>query len=196
MSALLSGFLSFILLYKYWAIFLIICSASFILPLPANAILVALGAFASQGYLSLWGVLITAIMTNIGTDCFAYFLTHRYGKSVLDRLLIRLDGKLAVLEKNLRTYAFGTIFLTRIAGPFAPYVNFLSGLIGVPFSKFLLADVIGNAPSISFFVLSGYILGNHWQDFLANISLIGGIVIGCFGLYLIYVFFWKGRRML
>lgn len=186
MNIFLSSFLSFILLYKYWALFLIIFSSSFLLPLPANTILLAMGAFASQGYTNVFIVLFLSIGTNVLADCFGFFLTYKYGKVVMDKLMKRWDGAFLRIERYLRTYAFGTVFLTRIVGPFAPYVNFLSGLIGVPFLRFFIADILGNSIGISFFVIAGYILGNYWEKFVDDIWVIGAIVFVIFLLYLGY----------
>lgn len=52
---ILSSLPSYVLLYKYVAIALVVYSGAVILPLPANAMLLAVGAFASQGYFSFWG---------------------------------------------------------------------------------------------------------------------------------------------
>ncbi len=186
MTLFLSSFLSFILLYKYWAIFVIIFSASFLLPLPANAIITAMGAFASQGYLNAPCALSLTVVTNVCADSFGFFLTYRYGQVVINKLIPKWSGKFFNIEKYLRQYAFGTVFLTRIAGPFAPYVNFLSGLIGVPYPKFVLADFLGNGIGALFFFAAGYILGNYWQVFLDDIWIVTIVVTVIFVIYVIY----------
>ncbi len=186
MTLFLSSFLSFILLYKYWGLFLIAFSSAFILPIPENTVLVACGAFASQGYMNVYIVILITIIGTVLADCFGFFLTYRYGNIVIDKLIPKWDKKIFDIEKHLRNYAFGTIFLTKIAGPFAPYVNFLSGLIGVPFHKFLFADILGNAVGDVFFVLAGYILGNYWQLFIDDTWLASAVVFVIFIIYIIY----------
>ena len=186
MTLFLSSFLSFILLYKYWAIFVIVFSASFLLPLPMNAILVAMGAFASQGFLNGPLALSFTVGTNVLADSFGFYLTHRYGQIIIDKLIPKWDGKIFSIEKHLRKYAFGTVFLTRIAGPFAPYVNFLSGLIGVNYYKFLLADFLGNAIGAVFFFVAGYVMGNYWQAFLDDTWLVTAVISVIFIVYVIY----------
>ena len=79
MTLFLSSFLSFILLYKYWAILAITFVASFILPLPMNAIIVAMGAFSSQGYLSGPFALSLTVLTNVSTRS-DFFLRISMGK--------------------------------------------------------------------------------------------------------------------
>ena len=49
MSSILSPLLSFLLLYKYVGLLVFTFADAVILPLPGNTILLATGAFASQG---------------------------------------------------------------------------------------------------------------------------------------------------
>ena len=126
--------------------------------LPMNAIIIAMGAFASQGYLNGPLALSLTVLTNVLADSFGFFLTYHYGQVIIDKLIPKWDGKLLVSREYLRKYAFGTSFLTRIAGPFIPYVDFLSGLIGVPYLKFLIADFLGNAIGAIFFLVQDMFL--------------------------------------
>ncbi|MBU6370454.1 MAG: VTT domain-containing protein [Patescibacteria group bacterium] len=184
MTAFVSTFLSFVLLYKYWAIALIVASSALILPLPTNIVIVAAGAFASQGYLNLTGVIADAIIANIATDCIVFYFCRHYAERIFDRWIKKWDGKFMAIERRLRTYAFGTVFLTRIAGPFAPYVNFVAGIIGVRAAVFIVADILGNALAFLFFASAGYFLGNYWQDFTNDIWIITAAVVVAFIAYL------------
>ena len=187
--------LSYILLYKYLAFILFIFLGSFILPLPDNTLLVAVGAFASQGYFNIFAVIIIAMITNVTADIFGYFLTYRYGNDILK--LLRIDAKNAKFVKAeiwLKKYSAVTIFFTRIAGPFGPAINFLSGLIKFSFKKFLLADLLGNVVDLTFFTLTGYFLGNYWQTFLKNIQYFGWLIFLIFVLYLFYKMYLKSNK--
>ena len=82
MSNFVALLLSFLLLYKYWALFAVIFVAAVLVPLPTNSVLLAAGAFASQGYFSFWLSLAVAVGANIAGDCFDYFLARRYGRRV------------------------------------------------------------------------------------------------------------------
>jgi len=52
MTTLVGPILSYILLYKYPVLFIVQFLAALIVPFPANTTLVAVGAFAGQGYMS------------------------------------------------------------------------------------------------------------------------------------------------
>ncbi len=173
-SYFLTVFLSYLLIYKYLALIVYVFLAAFILPLPLNAAFVALGAFASQGYFNVFVVWIAAFSTNVSADIIGYYITNKYGESIFRKLHINAQSaKFLKIEKWLREYAGETIFFTRITSPFASIVNFISGFIGVPFKKFILADLAGNFIDIVFCVFAGYFLGNYWEEFLINVQYIG-----------------------
>lgn len=186
MIFLVTSFTSYLLAYKYLALFIIDFASSFLVPIPLNEIILVAGAFASQGYMNVLAVLGTALFANILADVLGYFLTYRYGDVILQVLRIKKDDNFFRVKKYLENYAYGTIYFCKIVGPFGPSVNFLSGLIRIPFKKFLLFDILGNTSDVLFFVLSGYLVGNYWEKFLENLWVfaIGAIIV--FLGYLIY----------
>ena len=192
MSSLLTLFLSYILLYKYATLITFTFLGAFLLPLPLNTAYFAVGAFASQGYFNILNVWLVAYAVNVLSDFLGYFVTYRYGKDILKILHIKPENKNFVkVEKWLREYSGETIFFTRLTTPFASLVNFMSGLIGVPFKKFAFLDMTGNFIDVSFFVLAGYFLGNYWEEFLKNIQYLGTLIFIIFILTLLARIFGK-----
>jgi membrane protein DedA with SNARE-associated domain len=76
MSQILESLLSYILLYKYVALALLVFANAIVIPLPINTLLLATGAFASQGYLNLGLALVLSIVANILGDCIDYTLAR------------------------------------------------------------------------------------------------------------------------
>src|ERR1700733_588887 len=83
MSAFFQNILGFLLVYKYVALFLVAFSSSLGIPLPAGSSTMASAAFASQGYLNIFGVLVVGALGNILGDFAMYGLSKRYGKKIL-----------------------------------------------------------------------------------------------------------------
>ena len=186
-SFILTTLLSYILLYKYLTLFLFIFVGSFLLPLPDNALLLAVGAFASQGYLNVYVCFLVAYSSNVLADILGYYLTYRYGVNILSVLRIKPNNhKFEKVENWLKRYAGITVFITRISGPFGPAVNFLSGLIRMPFKKFIFADLSGNLIDIAGLIFCGYFVGNYWQSFLNNIQYFGWLIFFLFLFYIAY----------
>lgn len=182
---MIAALLSYLLLYKYVAIFILVFSAAVILPLPVNSILLAVGAFASQGYFSFWLSLAVAMAANMLGDLFGYWLTRTYGEAVIKSFYAKRHEVLVRLEKYIQSRAGLTIFLTRFTGISDIAGNFLAGIVGVPLRTFIIFDFLGNF-CVFFPVLSlGYIAGNYWQDYSNVIDVASGIFLVLIILFMI-----------
>ncbi len=144
MSGFAGVLLSFLLLYKYWALFGVIFLACGHRAVPVHTVLLATGAFAGQGYFSFFLSLLVAVAANTLGDAVDYFLARRYGRRALSILHIRLPWYVEHLEAFLTGYPGPTIFVTRFVGTVEEVVSFLSGFTGVSFGTFLIYDVLGN----------------------------------------------------
>ena len=139
---ILAALLSWLLLYKYIALFIIVYSGSVLLPLPVNAALLAVGAFSGEHYFNFWISLVVAVVANCAGDLTAYAVTRRWGETVTHALRLNKLRFFGYLGEELRTDAAITIFLTRQAGYLSNISNFLAGLVRVPFLTFLFFDFI------------------------------------------------------
>ena len=183
MSYFLTTLLSYLLLYKYSALFLIVFSSAIIFPWPQNTLLLAAGAFASQGYFSITLCFIVAQIANVLGDITGYILTRTWGYRIIKEKHIKKFSSVAKLDRYMRNYAGLTIVATRFIGTLGSLVNFLAGLAHVPFLTFIIYDCIGNALDIGLFLYAGYALGTLWQSFsgIANTaSWIIAIIIAIF----------------
>jgi len=165
MTFLLGPLLSFVLLYKYIALFVLEYIAAIIVPLPCIAMLLAVGAFASQGYFNFWLSLIVVTLGNVLGDCTDYGITRKYGEIVIKKLGIDRIRFFRYLKEELRTDAAINVFITRFAGYLGPVVSILSGLVEVPFKTFIFFGFLGDFAEAFIVLLIGYIVGNYWSDF-------------------------------
>lgn len=185
MSSFISFVLSYLLLYKYVALFIVSYLAALLIPLPSNTSLIAASAFASQGYLSIYIVIIVALIANISADITGFFLARKYGKRVLLKIGFKkiLESKYySRVESFIINHSEISIFVTRFFGGVGPLVNILSGLSKeISFKKFLLYGISGELVYVLSLSLSGYFLGNAWEGSTLNIqgtlSVIGIFVI-------------------
>jgi membrane protein DedA with SNARE-associated domain len=185
MDSLLTPLLSYVLLYKYITIFVVVYTGAVILPLPANAMLLAVGAFASQGYFSFWVSLIVAVVANTLGDLTDYGLTRRYGEVIIRKLKFDKVRFFGHLKDELRNDAAITVFVTRFAGSLSSITNFLAGLVGVPFLTFLMFDLLGNIIEPFVALLIGYLVGNYWSNFSSLLSLAAVIIAVCIILFIL-----------
>jgi membrane protein DedA with SNARE-associated domain len=165
---MLGYILSFLLVYKYLALFLIAVLASLAIPLPSSAILLASGAFAAQGYLNFYGVLLVSWLGNIIGDSILYFIARYYGKAIflrigLKRLLI--SKKFIWLEGRFADHSASAIFLSRFFIPsLGSPVDILAGLAKISFKKFIFLEITGELIYEVLYGGLGYLFGSQWQN--------------------------------
>lgn len=166
---MLGVFLSFLLLYKYLALFLVAFLSSIIFPLPYTALLMAAGAFSSQGYLNIYYVLAVSLAGCIMGDSVGFFVCYYWGRDFLKRIgLARFlkSRKFTDLEKNFSGHAASAIFLSRfIFTSLDSVVNILAGLAKTPFKKYYFFEVAGETIYSLLYAGLGFALGSLWQYF-------------------------------
>lgn len=192
MNYFLTTLLSYLLLYKYVALFLIIFSSAIIVPWPENTLLLAAGAFAGQGYFNIWGLFFVALGANVLGDIIDFVLTKTWGYAFIKQHHIKKYRSVDRINQYVNDHAGITILLTRFTGTIGPVVNFLSGLVGVSYQRFIIFDVIGNILDIGLFLVAGFILGTVWQNFSGITNIIGWMIMVVFALS-IAVHLFRGR---
>lgn len=176
MSDLLSPLLSYVLLYRYAALFLIVYSGALLIPWPVNATLLAVGAFASQHYFNFWWVAAVAIAANTLGDCTGYFVTRIFGERVTRALQLHRLKFFHYLTEELKTDAAVTVFTTRFASSLSTIANFLAGLAEVPFATFLLYDLLGNIIEPAGVLVLGYAVGDYWSNFSSMLDVAAALM--------------------
>ncbi len=168
MNIILTPLLSYVLVYKYLAIFIITFLGAFALPLPSGSMLLAASAFAVQGYLNFWLVFAVGLAGNLAGDNAGYWLVRLYGLRVLNKIGLgsffrkeRLDAA----RQKLHDHPILTIFSSRFFTAIAPAVNVASGMTRLSYSRYLIFESLGELTEVTFFCLAGYLFGNNWEYF-------------------------------
>jgi len=169
----LATLLSYVLLYKYLAIFIITFFGALALPLPSGSVLMAAAAFSIQGYMNFPLVLVTGVAGNMAGDSAGYWLVRRYGEAVLDKIHLRkffsrnrLDGARQQIERH----RILTIYFSRFMTGIAPAVNVVCGITRLPYKEYLLFEGLGEITECSVFCFIGFIFGSNWE----YVSQLGG----------------------
>jgi membrane-associated protein len=178
---MLEHILTFILLYKYFALFLITFAAAFGFPVFATPVIMAASAFSSQKYLNFSLVYAVAIAGNVAGDLLGYFVSRSAGKEIISKIgLKRLlhSRAFAALEHNFEIRSASAIFLTRflITG-LGPVVNIIAGLSSITFQRFFFYEFTGELVYVSLFSSLGYIFGSQWRDISVLFEKIGTIFL-------------------
>ena len=174
MAGTFAGYLlSLLLLYKYWALFLIEFSSALGPPIPSASALVASGAFASQGYFSLSAVLLVGFVGNILGDISLFFLARRFRAPILRFLKIKEKGNsgiVGIVERWLSSHARSTIAISRLFGSGSPAISALSGISDIRAETFILYAIIGEIAFTLVYSLIGYSVAIEWED-ISNFAI-------------------------
>jgi membrane-associated protein len=194
MTNTLSYLLSFLLLYKYGALFVLFFVAGLALPIPTSSVLLATGAFASQGYFNFFISAGIIVASNMLGDYVGYFIAKKYGRRAFELMHIKVPAWVEKLEGFLHRYPGSAIFLTRFVGTTDVLANLLCGFGGVSTQKFLWYDFLGNAVADGGILYIGYFLGVHWQDFTGVFGITDYILIAVVVIIVISIIMWSKKR--
>ena len=175
--------LSYLLLYKYVALFAFSFISSVGIPIPSSSILLTVGVFASQNYFDFWFSLATAAIASTFGDLFVYFLMRKYGSVFLKRnyhkrfsFINKLGAYIKFLEEYIKKHEGLAIFLTRFVGTAGAITNVLSGLIPVSFKKFLFYDFLGNFLDTFIILIAGFFVDESWQKIAGIVGVVGATI--------------------
>lgn len=142
------------------------------LPIPASFVMLAGGAFAASGDLTLWGVVAAAFGGAVIGDQ-AGFRAGRYGGRILEARLGRAPARAAALTRARafveRWGVAGVFFSTWALAPLGPWVNLAAGAAGMGALRFTLWDALGEAIWVAIYVGLGH-------AFAANIGALSSIL--------------------
>ncbi|QQA44621.1 DedA family protein [Pelagovum pacificum] len=129
----------------------------FALPIPASALLLAAGGFASAGDLVLWTVVVAAF-AGLWLGDNAMFLLGRKGGTGLARRLGRRAAAIERAREALARRGGVFIFLSRwLFSPLGPYVNFAAGASGKRWVQFVAWGTAGEIVWLSIYLGLGYV---------------------------------------
>jgi membrane protein DedA with SNARE-associated domain len=141
------------------------------LPVPSSLAMLAAGAFAATGDLSLAAVVGAAIVGAVAGDQAGWWL-GRSGAGWLARASAR-PSRARLMDrarKQLDGNAFATIYLTRwLFSPLGPWVNLAAGAMRIGWGRFTLGSVSGEATWVALYV------GLGW-GFAAQVDRMGSLM--------------------
>lgn len=195
MTFILSSLLSFVLNYKYAAIFAVVFLGSIGVPIPAGPVMIAAAAFASQGYINFYGVFGASATASLLADAMVYWLARLVEDRIMSYRLFRRilsPARLAVIKVRFERHAIFTIIISRFTGVTTIAVNILTGLTQFSFRNFFLWDCVGEIVSTAIYMSVAYWFGSNWiylVQVLEKLSLVIALGVGA-------VILWKVLRLI
>jgi Uncharacterized membrane-associated protein len=164
------------------------------IPTGANFLVIAAGAFASAGEFNLAALFIWVWLFNIAGDSLGYYLWNGFGARMLEKMTYLerfLSFSLLKCSHYLEKYGQSGLFITRFpVSGLGPPMNFLTGLTGYGYKRFLAAVIPGEFLWTAFNLGMGYWFGDSWEtigtivnDYLSWILTISALLLVVYLLY-------------
>lgn len=157
------------------------------LPLPGETALIAAGAAAGAGKLSIWGVFGAAWIGSVLGDNIGYLIGHSLGR----RAIIARGGRIGITEeryakaeKIIARYGFAVVIIARFVVLLRQLNGLVAGSAGMPWRRFIVANVIGAALWVGLWSFLAYHLGEEadilpviWHHWHRIAAILGPLLI-------------------
>jgi membrane protein DedA with SNARE-associated domain len=170
------SFRFFLLGHGYWLIFAYVAAVELGLPLPADPMLLIMGAMVGNHRYGFIPSLLTAVSAALIGDLFWYSLGRLKGRSVLGllcRLSLEPDTCVRKTESSFTKRGPAVLLIAK----FVPGISILSialaGVTKMPRSKFLALDVAGCVLWASSYLVLGRIFYRQVDDVIMWLGLFG-----------------------
>jgi len=194
------GILPFLLRHGYWVLFVNVFTEQAGLPIPAIPVLLAMGALAGLGHVSLAAVLGLAICAALASDLMWFRLGRVRGHSILNLLCrVSLEPDSCVSNTKSLFSKFGALSLL-----FAKFVPGLStaaapmaGLTHMPLLKFLAADIAGSLVWSGTYLAIGYLFRDQLERAAEQAGRMGSwlliVLVSLLAIYIAWKYYQRRR---
>ena len=146
-------------------------------PMPASLAMLAAGAFSATGDLNIYGVSAAAFAGGIAGDqvgfAFGARIERRFSANAKAVALLAKARDLIGKRPGL------SVYLTRwLLSPLGPYANVAAGAAQVPWHRFTLWGIAGEATWVAIYVGLGYAFGTQYEQIAGLTSNLTGFLVG------------------
>jgi membrane-associated protein len=165
--------------WGYAAIFVVVVLGNVGVPLPEETVLALAGYLVWRGEMRIWVVLVVGIVSAVAGDNLGYWLGRRFGRTAMPRYARWVLGhpeRLRSMEDFIARRGPFAVFVAR----FIPGIRFmagpLAGGLGMRFTPFVAANVLGAIVYVPVAVGAGYAIGYGLGDYVEHLQRVVGRV--------------------
>jgi len=198
-------FRALLLRHGYAFLFCYVFAVQAGIPIPADPLLLIMGALSGDGRYSIWISALGAIIAALAGDCIWYQLGRTRGRSVLSvvcRLSLEPDACVRRTELRFRRHGAWTLLIAKFVPGMSLVSMPLAGVIRMRRWRFLVADAAGCGIWVFGYLLLGKLFHRQVDALVATLGLYGrraGLILaGLVAAYLAFKYFqrWRFRRQL
>ena len=165
------------------------------LPIPAVPVLLAAGALAGAGKMSLALAVVLGVIACLLGDLIWYYLGRHRGAQVLTvlcRIALEPDSCVRQTESFFVRHGTRSLILAKFIPGLSTVTPALAGLFKVSVPQFLLYNGLGAVLWTAAFVIPGYVFSDQLEQVAEQAARLGGslvvLVAGAVALYIVYKF--------
>ncbi len=170
------------------------------LPIPALPVLLAAGALAGQGRLSMAGVLLCATAASLISDSAWYQIGRRRGSKVLNflcRISLEPDSCVRNTESIFQKHGARSLVLAKFIPGFSTVAPPLAGVFHMNFLRFALYDALGALLWAGAFAGLGFAFSSQLDAVVTRVSHYGGgllaVLAGGLAAYVLFKYIQRQR---
>ncbi|HEX8007005.1 MAG TPA: DedA family protein [Trebonia sp.] len=169
------------------------------IPLPGEIALVSAALLAATGVVDVWWVAAAASAGAIVGDSIGYAIGRRGGRPLLERLGRRFPAhlgppQLAKAEQTFQKWGVWAVFFGRFIALLRILAGPLSGALGVPYPKFLMANAAGGICWAGGTTFTIYFAGQAAEKWLSGFSWVALVLALVAGLATTLILRQRARR--
>jgi Uncharacterized membrane-associated protein len=172
--------LQYLVKHGYIVLFASVLAQQLGVPLPSTPFIIAAGALAHCGQLSLGVSIFVAFSAALIADVVWFEIGRLRGIRVLQflcRISLEPDYCVRRTENTFARYGAKTLIVGKIVPGISAVATPMAGVYGLARSRFLLFDGLGILLWIGTFQLLGYLFSDQLEDVVAYTSRFGGLLI-------------------
>jgi membrane protein DedA with SNARE-associated domain len=193
----MSDTLQFVVQYGYALLFVWVLVEQGGLPIPATPLLLAAGALAGRGRMSLPLVVLSGAAACFAADIFWYFFGKRRGAIVLNllcRIALEPDSCVRRTETRFSRWGPRTLLICKFVPGLNTAAPALAGMVGVPYGQFLVFDVLGALLWTIAYSMIGFIFSKQLDLVARDLHMLGGGLLTLFLAGVIAYVLHRGRE--
>jgi membrane protein DedA with SNARE-associated domain len=166
---------------SYLGIFLFIASTGCGMPIPEEAAIVVAGVLSAQGHLNTWIALAACLAGAVVGDSLMYAIGYRWGHRFFT-MHPRFEKLFAAeneeeFQKAIESHALKVMLLARfLVGIRAP-VYVMTGVVRMPYRRFLLYDLLSAALVVSVVFGLAYVFGERVAEQVRHFELTATAIV-------------------
>ncbi len=199
------SFRTLLLLHGYAFLFFYVLAVQTGVPVPADPLLLIMGALAADRIYSIWLAMGAALAAALLGDLFWYELGRIRGRPILNllcKLSLEPDSCIRKTEADFSKRGAWTLLIAKFVPGMSLISMPLAGAIRMPRVQFLMADAAGCLLWVSAYILAGYVFHHQVNTLIDWLGLFGRragvIAVVLLALYIVFklVQRWRFRREL